>query len=189
MFQRGRNKDAQKVSQTPTSPVHLNFNSNDEEGWESPAWCNYRSRYSYEEESVKYEGRDIRNLSFKGARMIMGEFNHVDGRDVDFAKAQLSGADFRNADLRSANFSEADLCKADLSNANLCGANLAGADLLRTSFAGANLRGANLSGTSLDETDLTDASFDQTTELPFDVREALRRGMRREDVANSGGMQ
>jgi uncharacterized protein YjbI with pentapeptide repeats len=56
-------------------------------------------------------------------------------------------------------------------------------------LAGADLRGANLSGTSLDETDVQNASFDQTTELPFDEEEALRRGMRREHTVSSGGFQ
>ncbi len=186
MLQFGRNKKTQ-APKSPKSHVHLDFNSNDEEGWDAPAWCNYRTRYSYDEESVSYEGRDIRESSFKGVRMIMGEFRKVDGRAVNFANAQLSGADFRSSDLRSAIFHETDLCKADFSNADLSGANFAGADLQMACFAGANLCGANLRGTSLDETDLSSACFDETTELPFSEEQAERHGMCR--VAKGGGEQ
>ena len=70
-----------------------------------------------------------------------------------------------------------DLKAAQLPLANMSGANLPRADLSGADLTGADLSGANMIMTKLTDTKLEGAIFNERTVLPFDRKEALRRGM------------
>lgn len=70
-----------------------------------------------------------------------------------------------------------DLKAAALSNSNLSGANLPRSVLSGADLTGADLSGANLIMAKLGDAKLQGAIFNERTILPFDRKEALRRGM------------
>ncbi len=99
----------------------------------------------------------------------------------DLRHEYLFEANLQNADLQGADFYRCQLGRADLRNADLRNATLVGAYLFKTDLRGADLRGvkfaSNLKGAELNKTLLTGALFDETTELPFSIAEAVNRGM------------
>jgi hypothetical protein len=70
-----------------------------------------------------------------------------------------------------------DLNKKDLAKKDLAGANLARADLTGADLSGANLSGANMLLTRLKDANLEGAIYNERTVLPFEKKEAQRRGM------------
>lgn len=99
----------------------------------------------------------------------------------DLRHAYLFEADMKGADLSGADLFRCQLSRANLQGANLQNANLAGAYLFKADLRGADLRGAKfataLKGAELKTTRLEGATFDENTELPFSIAEALNRGM------------
>src|SRR5688572_9411783 len=94
----------------------------------------------------------------------------------DLSGAYLFQAKLQNVDFRGATLFRTQLGEADLRGADFRGAKLTGAYLHKADLAGADLRGAELK-TLPGKVNLKGARFDETSRLPFDEAEALRRGM------------
>ena len=120
-------------------------------------------------------------LSFNAKALVINGCTIEPGTECpmsDLFDADLAGADLRNADLSRTNLAFANLSDANLSGAylhwsNLSGANLSYADLsnstlFRAYLGGSNLQGANLSGAYINLWTISGATYNESTELPFD---------------------
>lgn len=123
---------------------------------------------------------------------LCADLNSASLDRADLSESYLRGASLSQASLRDANLEGAILSWADLTGARLEGAVLtevkangssfrsaflSGAVLKGANLEDADLRGADLSGAVLDQALLKGAVFDGDTKLPFDLVEAIGRGM------------
>ena len=109
----------------------------------------------------------------------------LDGECADFrgtARINITYRDFENANLRGADFSgngcyETTFRRSDLTGAKLVGIAGNGCRFEEVDLTRADLRGARLARAQMEKVTLTQALFDQRTELPFSREHALARGM------------
>jgi len=119
-------------------------------------------------------GTKLARTNLVHANLTEADLRHADLRHADLSHASMSGAKLAHANLVHANLTEADLIGTNLTHAQLIYA-----ELYRTKLYGADLNAATLYGTNLIDTwvdadQLATAFLDESTQLSFEVRRALR---------------
>lgn len=140
-------------------------------------------------------GADLRGAKLAGAELINAildgaQLHGADLTDASLTRASLKGADLQGANLQGAILKDARLNQANLQVADLSEAVLFGGDLRQADLRGARLtraalvdgREANLfiplaGSIKIGKTRFAEARFDESTQLPFDSKQAETRKM------------
>jgi uncharacterized protein YjbI with pentapeptide repeats len=125
----------------------------------------------------RYNGEDLSDVSFAGARLAHAQMRGAPLAGMDFRQADLDGVDFSESDLSRAQMSDATANRANFSRCNLQYSDLQGiiaegANLNFTDLQGARLRDANFTGASFRE-----ASFQGVVAMDVVLANANMRGV------------
>jgi len=118
------------------------------------------------------------NSDLKGANLAHGDLSGISGSSTLF-----SGADFQSSRVRAGRFMRSNFVMANFNDAQLyltefLESDLRGADFTHARLRGADFSGSNLQGAIFIGADLSNAWYDRCTKLPFNKREARKKGMR-----------
>ncbi|MDZ8077867.1 MAG: pentapeptide repeat-containing protein [Nostoc sp. DcaGUA01] len=144
--------------------------------------------------NIKASGVDLSNINLSNADLTEADLSGAILKNANLINAKLKGAKLKKANLTSVQFGQKtslgksnipfintnwlawNIKGADLTKADLTEADLTKADLTDVKLINADLRGANLLLAVVNEkTDLTDACYNQATQLPKNVDPEARK--------------
>ncbi len=99
------------------------------------------------------------DLSFKGKKIIDGDFSNKDLKKSIFYYSDLSDSSFENTNLQNSDFSYSTLKNINFKNSNLEGVNFRSAIIDNADFDGANIDDTQFSRSKISNTDLTNIDF------------------------------
>jgi uncharacterized protein YjbI with pentapeptide repeats len=99
------------------------------------------------------------DLSFKGKKIIDGDFSNKDLKKSIFYYSDLSDSSFENTNLQNSDFSYSTLKNINFKNSNLEGVNFRNAIIDNADFTGANIDDTQFSRSKISNTDLTNIDF------------------------------
>ena len=148
-------------------------------------------------------GADLRGAKLSGAELIKAKLDGAQLQGANLTDASLTQASLQGANLLGANMQRAILKDADLNQAILQVADLSEAVLFGSDLRQADLRGARMTQAALVDgmkaklvtplagnirirkTRFAGASYDESTQLPFDSQQAETRKMRPADTPSA----
>jgi uncharacterized protein YjbI with pentapeptide repeats len=135
-------------------------------------------QYTFTPGKIDLQQANLSHTNLSGAilsKMNLGgaDLSHADLSNAKLVQVNLAGANLSHANLTGAELQQSDLTGADLSFAQLTNANLQQSILAKTNLMCANLNQANLNRANMSSSDISGATFVNTSTVEISGYESV----------------